>query len=51
MANNVTVEPHLQPVTGEQFRHRSTIKEDQAHLDVSASGIWGGRFERTFSDV
>ena len=43
VANNVTVEPHLQPVTGEQFCHRSTIKDDQACLDVAASGIWGGR--------
>ena len=51
VANNVAVEPHLQPVTGEQFRHRCTIKEDQARLDVAASGIWGGRFERTFIDV
>ena len=51
VANNVTVEPHLQQVTGEQFCLRSTIKEDQARLDVAASGIWGGRFERTFIDI
>ena len=24
---------------------------DQARLDVVASGIWGGRFERTYIDV
>ena len=39
VANNVAVEPHLQPVTGEQFRHCSTIREDQACLDMAASGI------------
>eukprot|EP00117_Sycon_ciliatum_P046195 scpid56052/ scgid0290/ len=47
VAHNVAVEPHLQPVTGEQFRYRSAIVEEQARLDVAASG----RFERTFVDV
>ena len=51
VTNNVAIEPHLQPVIGEQFRHRSTIKENQTRLDVAASGIWSGRFERTFIDV
>ena len=51
MAHNVSVEPHLQPVTGEQFRYRTAIQTEQARLDVAASGIWGGRFERTFIDV
>ena len=45
------VEPHLQPLTGEQLRYRSANTDDQARLDVAASGIWGGRFERTFVDV
>ena len=30
---------------------RSASTEDQARLDVVASGVWGGRFERTFLDV
>ena len=38
-------------MTGEQFRFRTAISEDQARLDVAANGIWGGRFERTFIDV
>ena len=51
VAHNVSVKPHLQQVTGEQFRHRSAIQTDQARLDVAASGIWGGGFERTYIDV
>ena len=51
VAHQVTVEPHLQPLTGEQLHYRTAIADDQARLDVVASGIWGGRFERTFIDV
>ena len=38
-------------MTGEQFRHRTAISEDQAWLDVAANGIWDGQFEQTFIDV
>ena len=51
VAHDVQVEPHLQPVTGERFTLRSTITDEQARLDVVASGLYGGRFERTFFDV
>ena len=51
VAHNVSVEPHLQPITGERFHLRSASTEDQARLEVVASGVWGGRFERTFLDV
>ena len=51
VAHSVAVEPHLQQVTGEQFRYRTAIRTDQARLDVAASGLWGGRFERTYIDV
>ena len=47
----VAVESHLQPFSGEQLRYRSAIADDQARLDVVASGIWGGWFERTYIDV
>ena len=47
----VAVEPHLQPLSGEQLRYRSAIADDQVRLDVVVSGIWGGRFERTYIDV
>ena len=51
VAHQVAVEPHLQPLSGEQLRYRTAIADDQARLDVVASGIWGGRFERTYIDV
>ena len=51
VAHQVAVEPHLQPLTGEQLHYRTAIADDQARLDVVASGIWGGRFDRTFIDV
>ena len=51
VSHNVAVEPHLQPVTGEQFHYRTTNVGEQAHLDVAASGIWGDQFECTFIDV
>ena len=51
VAHSVVLEPHLQPITGESFRHRSAITNPQARLDIAASGVWGGRFDRTFFDV
>ena len=51
VAHDVVVEPSLQPLSGECFHSRSTNQSSQARLDVAASGIWGGRFERTFIDV
>ena len=54
VVHNVAVEPHLQPVTGEQFHYRTANVGEQARLeslDVAASGIWGGQFEHTFIDV
>lgn len=51
VAHDVQVEPVLQPVTGETFTLRSTTVDDGARLDLAASGVWGGRFERAFFDV
>ena len=51
VATNVAVEPRLQPLTGERLQCRTAITDDQARLDVAASGVWGGRFERVFLDV
>ena len=35
--HNVAVEPHLQPVTGEQFHYRTANVGEQARLDVYSS--------------
>ena len=51
VATDVAIEPRLQPLTGERLQYRTAITDDQAQLDVAASGVWGGRFERVFLDV
>ena len=47
----VTIEPHLQLLTGEVLSHRSAITSEGARLDVAMYGSWGGRFEKAFLDV
>ena len=51
VSTNVSVEPHLQPLTAEHLCLRTAIWHDQARLDVAANGIWGGRLEHTYVDV
>ena len=45
------MEQPLQSLAGERFPLRPTSTEEFARLDVAASGVWGGRFERSFMDV
>ncbi len=49
--NDVCIEPELQPLTGETLRGKTANKEEGARLDITANGLWGGRFERTMVDV
>ena len=51
VCHNVSIEPTLQPITGETFSVMSANTEDGARSDIAADGFWGGRFERTFFDV
>ena len=51
VAHNVQIEPELQPVTSEDLTRVSTNSHNGARMDIRASGVWGGRFERTFFDV
>ena len=51
VCHNVTIEPHLQTLSGEVMNLRSANRDDEARLDISECGVWGGRFERTFFDV
>ena len=39
VAHNVTIEPSLQPLSGESFHLRSVNQHNQAQLDMAASGI------------
>ena len=51
VCHNVSIEPHLQPLSGETMSLRSANTEDNSRLDIAAYGFWGSRFERAFFDV
>ena len=51
VCNEVCVEPELQPVTSDQLNGASANSQDAPRLDMSANGVWGGRFQKTFFDV
>jgi len=51
VCSEVCVEPELQPVTTNQLNGASANSQDGARLDVSANGVWGGRFQKTYFDV
>ena len=51
VCHSVGTEPSLQPVTGEQFEHRTANREDGARLDIAAQGFWGRDRQRAFFDV
>ena len=48
---NVEIEPKLQTLESESFGYRTTCTEDEARLDIKASGLWDSRFCCTFFDV
>ncbi len=49
--NNVCIEPHLQPISGEHLPGTTANITEGARLDIAANGLWGGRFERTYFDM
>ena len=51
VCNNVSIEPHLQPLSGEALRFKTANSDSNAQLDIAANGFWGGRFEHSFFDV
>ena len=51
VCHDVAIEPVLQPLSGESFRYATANVEDEARLDVSVRGFWGGRHQKTFFDV
>ena len=42
VCHSVSVEPHLQSLSGETLRCASANVEDGARLDIVANGFWGG---------
>ena len=51
VCHGVTIEPHLQPLTGEVMSHKTAVTEDGARLDVAMYGFWGNCFEKAFFDI
>ena len=51
VCNDVRIEPDLQPVLSDQLSGATANSQDGARLDLSANGVWGGRYEKTFFDV
>ena len=51
VCHSVSIEPHLQPLSGETMPLRSANIDDNSRLDIAACGFWGSRFERAFFDV
>ena len=47
----VCIEPDLQPTMPDLLSGATTNSQDGARLDVSANGVWGGRYEKTCFDV
>jgi hypothetical protein len=50
VCNDVSVEPVLQPLSGENLRYKTSAREEDARVDVSARGFWT-RGSRAFLDV
>ena len=48
VCSDVTVETPLQPLTGEGLSMITSIRGEEARLDISARGFWGGQFEQAF---
>lgn len=48
---DVSIEPALQPLTGERLILRSASTEDNARLDVKARGFWDSSYQVAFFDV
>ena len=51
VCHNVSTEPHLQPLSGESLRFKTSNRQDQARLDIKAQGFWGDRHQCAFFDV
>ena len=45
VCHNVSIEPHLQPVTGESLSFATSNSQDGARLDIAANSFWGGRLK------
>ena len=51
VCHSVSVEPLLQPLTGEQLSTKSVVTTDEARADIQARGFWGDRKQQAILDV
>ena len=51
ICHDVLIEPQLQELSGEALSYGSANRQDQAHVDVAASGFWGSSHERAYFAV
>ena len=51
VCHGVGIEPHLQPVTEEQFTHRTANREEGARMDIVTENFWSRDRQRSFFDV
>ena len=49
--HSVSIEPHLQPITGEIFQLKSANIEDSSCLDIQTQGFWGDWQQSAFFDI
>ena len=50
VCHEVGTEPHLQPLNGEHLVKAIAISDNNARLDIAASGFWGGSTEKAMFD-
>ena len=51
VCSEFSIEPELQPVMPQQLTGATANAQDGARLDISANGVWGGKYEKTYFDV
>ena len=51
VCNNISIEPHLQPLSDEASCFKTASSESNAQLDIAVNGFWEGRYECSFFDV
>ena len=51
VCHDVQVEPHLHALYGEVMHNRSAVLDDNARVDIRASGFWRDLHHHTFFDV
>ena len=49
--HNVGIEPPLQPISDEYFRHKTANSENGAWLDIAADNFGGNDRQRAFFDI